>query len=247
MTRSRADFDLVHALAATGQTVGAIVRETGVPRSTVRDWLTGGRKAGAQSTACWRCDPDLPVPEAAYVHLLGAYLGDGCIVRLRRDVFRLVLVQDARYDRLIDAWRQSTESVLPNRCGTVRRQGCVALQSHSKHWPCLFPQHGPGPKHQRRIALEAWQAALVAAHPAEFVRGLVESDGCRFINRVVVRSKTYEYVRYSFTNESDDIRRLFCHGCELLGVRWTRMNRKTIAVSRSADVRILDSFIGPKS
>lgn len=187
------------------------------------------------------------MPEAAYVHLLGAYLGDGCIVRLRRDVFRLVLVQDIRYGRLIEAWRQSMREVLPNRVGAVRRQGCVALQSHSKHWPCLLPQHGPGRKHQRPIVLEPWQNALVAAHPRQFVRGLLESDGCRFVNRVVVRGKTYEYVRYSFTNESDDIRELFCHACDVLGLRWTRMNRKTIAVSRSADVRVLDSFTGPKS
>ena len=26
-----------------------------------------------------------------------------------------------------------------------------------KHWPCLFPQHGPGRKHERPIVLEDWQ------------------------------------------------------------------------------------------
>ena len=138
------------------------------------------------------------------------------------------------------------EQVLPNRVGAVRRPGCVALQSHSKHWPCLFPQHGPGHKHERPIVLAPWQHELVTVQPREFVRGLLESDGCRFVNRVG-RAKKYEYLRYTFTNESTDIRDLFCDACDLLGLRWTQMNRKTIAVSRSSDVRVLDSFVGPKS
>jgi hypothetical protein len=35
----------------------------------------------------------------------------------------------------------------------VRRDNCVEVHAHSKSWPCLFPQHGPGMKHQRRILL----------------------------------------------------------------------------------------------
>jgi hypothetical protein len=31
------------------------------------------------------------------------------------------------------------------------------VSSYWKHWPCLFPQHGPGRKHERRIALVPWQ------------------------------------------------------------------------------------------
>ena len=46
-----------------------------------------------------------------------------------------------------------------------------------------FPQHGPGRKHKRPIVLEAWQQAIVEAHPWQFLRGLLHSDGCRTINR----------------------------------------------------------------
>ena len=35
----------------------------------------------------------------------------------------------------------------------------------------------------RRIVLADWQRAIVDAHPEQFVRGLIHSDGRRVINR----------------------------------------------------------------
>lgn len=85
--------------------------------------------------------------------------------------------------------------------------------------------HGPGKKHERRIALEPWQQAIVDAHPWQFTRGLIHSDGCRITNwttRIVAgERKRYEHPRYFFTNVSDDIRRLFTDTCDKLGVQWT--------------------------
>jgi hypothetical protein len=52
--------------------------------------------------------------------------------------------------------------------------------------------------------------------------------------------------RYKFTQVSDDIRRIFCDTCDLVGVRWTASGNHTIYISRKADVAILDEFIGPK-
>ncbi len=46
----------------------------------------------------------------------------------------------------------------------------------------MFPQDGPGKKHERPIALEPWQQEIVDAHPWEFIRGLIHSDGCRITN-----------------------------------------------------------------
>jgi hypothetical protein len=108
--------------------------------------------------------------------------------------------------------------------------------------PSLFPQHGPGRKHERPIILAPWQEAIVHEHPRRFLRGLIESDGCRCINRVA----GHEYPRYFFDNRSDDIRQLFTDTCDQLGVRWKRSNRYTIAVSRRPDVAYLDTFIGAK-
>ena len=47
-----------------------------------------------------------------------------------------------------------------------------------------FPQHGPGRKHLRRIALVDWQTELTHREPEALIRGLIHSDGCRTENRV---------------------------------------------------------------
>ena len=74
---------------------------------------------------------------------------------------------------------------------------------YSKHWPCLFPQHGPGKKHDAAIALEPWQQALVDQATEEFVLGLIHSDGCR----VVANDRGVMSIRYHFSNMSEDIHR----------------------------------------
>jgi hypothetical protein len=123
---------------------------------------------------------------------------------------------------------------------------CVVVSVHSNHAPCLFPQHGPGVKHLRPIRLADWQSELVEEHTELLLRGFIHSDGCRFINRVHVSGKTYEYPRYNFTNASTDIRNLFTDACDRLGVEWRQMNARNISVARRQSVARLDEFIGPK-
>ena len=82
--------------------------------------------------------------------------------------------------------------------------------------------------------------------------GLIHSDGCRTTNRFKTklpsgRVASYGYPRYFFSNESEDIRRIFCDHCELLGIRWTQSNRRNISVARRGSVALMDEFIGPKS
>jgi hypothetical protein len=129
-----------------------------------------------------------------------------------------------------------------NRIGRVDLGTWNELYAYSKCWPCLFPQHGRGRKHERRIVLVEWQRELVARWPALLVRGLIHSDGCRFQNT----GRAWSHPRYSFANVSADIRAIFCDACDLMGLRWTVSGEKTIYVSRKADVAVLDRFVGPK-
>ena len=46
---------------------------------------------------------------------------------------------------------------------------------------------------------------------------------------------------------TEDIRRIFCEHCELLGIRWTQSNPRNISVSHRDSVALMDEFIGPKS
>ncbi|MET0698084.1 MAG: hypothetical protein ABWY93_00340 [Mycobacterium sp.] len=105
---------------------------------------------------------------------------------------------DKKYPGIIAAARTAIDAVLARKAAGVypRRYGCVDVASYSKHWPCLFPQHGPGKKHDRLIRLEPWQQALVDQATEDFVRGLIDSDGCR----VVANDRGVASIRYHFTN-----------------------------------------------
>ncbi len=129
------------------------------------------------------------------------------------------------------------------RAGVVNRVGCVDVYLLSKHWPCLFPQHGPGKKHHRRIALEPWQQALVDKETEEFVMGLIHSDGCR----VIANDRGVMSVRYHFSNMSEDIIGLFTAALDALDIPWTRSSKKIVSIYRKAATARLDIFIGPKT
>ncbi len=171
------------------------------------------------------------------------YLGDGCISRDRR-VWRLRIVLDKKYPAIIDRCRNALELLMPGqRSGTVKKVGCIEVTMYSKHWPCLFPQHGPGKKHTRRITLEPWQQALIDQETEEFVMGLVHSDGCR----VIANDRGVRSVRYHFSNMSEDIIGLFTAALDRLDIPWTRSSKKIVSIYRKAATAQLDTFIGPKS
>lgn len=127
--------------------------------------------------------------------------------------------------------------------GIVQRVGCVDVSLHSKHWPCLLPQHGPGRKHLRPIRLEPWPQAFVDQETEEFILGLIHSDGCR----VVANDRGVMSVRYHFSTMSEDIIGLFTGALDKLGIHWTRSSKKIVSIYRKADTARLDTFIGPKS
>jgi len=245
--------DDVLGLLAGGLSHAEISRRTGISRAAIRDWsrgrvpkrVSGSHGADRRAT----CSLIPIVPPAPYAYLLGLYLGDGCISTMPKDVFRLRIACCDRYPHLMDLCQEAIEAVMPaNKVGRAHGIGCTDVGSSSKHWPCLFPQHGPGPKHKRRIVLTRWQDAIVRENTRDFIRGLVHSDGCRGINPITAPSgKRYFYPRYEFTNVSDDIRGLFCWACNLLHVEWRVMNSKTISINKRADVAFLDTIIGPKT
>ena len=178
-----------------------------------------------------------------YAELLGLYLGDGHISLLGR-AHRLRISFDARHAQLLADARALLERCLPeNRVGVVRAdEGATAvLYVYSVHLACLFPQHGPGAKHRRRISLEPWQEEAVRAAPFAFLRGLLHSDGCFFINR----TGPYRYLSAEFTNLSRDIQKLFCWACDLVGIDY-RINGKSVRIYRRESVERLVLFVGAK-
>ena len=168
------------------------------------------------------------------------YLGDGCISRSRR-TYRLEISLHERQTWVIERVARAITALRPGRPVGFRRRGTVTIvNAYSNAWPLLFPQHGRGHKHERAIVLERWQQDIVEKHPVEFLRGCIESDGCR--HRRVVAGR--DYPAYSFSNHSEDILQIFLWACALVGVRPRRANRVTASIARRPDVATLDQLYG---
>jgi hypothetical protein len=240
-------------LSSQGLIDREVAQITGVSIGAVQKWRTGHRRTRQkeqQRAHCPRCD-GAPLNEPVYGYLFGLYLGDGHITRHRRGVFALSIACCDGWPGLITAAKQAMRDIMPaSAVFGVQRTGMTEVKSYSKHWPCLFPQHGPGMKHTRKIELAAWQQAIVDRYPGDFARGLFHSDGCRGMNRVrrtlADGDRWYEYPRYLFSNKSLDILGLCGQSLDRLGVQWRFARWDMISVARKEAVARLDEFVGPK-
>lgn len=231
-------------LRRAGHSGKGIARLSGIPRSTVRDWIRDSAgvaqtaEAADLKSAQWGFESLHQHQHPAYVYLLGLYLGDGCISRMRRTYVLRIFLNESQPHVIAEAAGAISELV-PRRVGLGRIGRCVIVRTYWGNWPAMLPQHGRGRKHLRRIVLEPWQEKLVASHPGQFLRGFIHSDGCR--HRRVVRGKNYP--AYGFSNRSTDILNLFAWTCRLLGIRHTRPSPIAISIARRHDVARLDGIM----
>jgi len=151
MTRSRHEFETVRRLVAIGHNDCEIARRTGIPRETVRDWRSGARDRTQRDSKSGDCasvgNHDFAaLPAKQYAYLLGIYLGDGCISRHPRGVWKLRITCDSQYPKIIAECSSAIEAMMPDQHAYLlkRKSRCVEISMYSKHWPCFFPQSGPG-------------------------------------------------------------------------------------------------------
>jgi Homeodomain-like domain len=226
------------ALIEQGLNDCEVSRRLGIPRPTIRDWRRptyvplDPAIPRNPCPRCWRPAKAMRFTDEDYAELLAVYLGDGCISASAR-TSRLRISLDAKYPGIIADTTALLSRCFPhNPVGEVGAHGgrMVNVSLYCSHLPCLFPQHGPGMKHERPIVLESWQQNIVDAAPWLFIRGCIRTDGCCFINR----TGAYEYRSYDFTNMSKDIVNLFVRACDGVGV----FTRTTGGGSRKWSVRI---------
>ena len=157
------------ALSAKGLSDYAVAERIHVPRSTVQKWRRSGppvRRPRRREHPITR-----PVDDAAYSYVLGMYLGDGCLSKQNLK-FGLQITLDANYPFVIAECKNAIEQCLPVRARVQRpRGGAVRIWAFDWDWPNLFPQHGPGRKHERKIELVPWQSEITRRYTREFIRG----------------------------------------------------------------------------
>lgn len=243
------------AMVRSGSSQNQAALQLGISRAAIREWLADPVRALDPLTThkadCPLCLGEPIADPKAYAYLLGQYLGDGCVSAMAKGVYSLRIACSDSWPGVMAETEQAMREVAPgHKTYRVPAPGCHQVMSMWKHWPCLFPQHGPGRKHERLIALAVWQREIVEAHPQELLRGLFHSDGCRLTNwtekTVAGQRKRYEYPRYFFTNVSTNIVGICTDALELLDVAWRMTDERNVSVARREAVAVLDSFIGPK-
>jgi hypothetical protein len=95
------------ALLAAGLSLNAVSKQLGMSRAALRDWRDHPARVGQRSSECPRCQVRLPLDPHAYSHLLGLYLGGGCVSLLKKEVYSLRITCDQRYPKLIAEARGS--------------------------------------------------------------------------------------------------------------------------------------------
>ena len=153
LMRPRVEKEAALFLAGGGVNPCQISRLTHIPRTTIRDWLKPRYQHRPRRT---RVALDLKsIPRAEYSYLLGFYLGDGCLSLGPKGVYRLRIKTDSRYPSIIEECAAAMQAVMPTNRVRIQkmRYRAVEIGCFSKAWPLLFPQHGPGRKHERKIEL----------------------------------------------------------------------------------------------
>src|SRR5438270_3406076 len=150
-------------LKAQGRTDREVSRLTGVPVTTIRAWRNHGLSQNAQRALsdeerCATCGAEphdfRSLPQEAYAYLLGVYLGDGWLSR-NGSSWALRIVLDELYPGIIarccEAIQELRGGEAPAPYPDHRGKRCVHIHSTWRPWICLFPQHGRGRKHHRKI------------------------------------------------------------------------------------------------
>lgn len=185
-----------------------------------------------------------------YSYMLGLYLGDGYINQMPR-TYRLRVSLGCEHQDVIDRCLKNLNRLLPNNKINIlckNKSKAVDVSVYSKTLPHIFPQHGGGPKHLRRILLLDWQESILDKFPEAFIAGLFDADGSEYIHKNRVKGVvTSSYRYFLFCNKSDDICNLFIKYCNLLNISVKKCTRKDgvkyLYIRKKQQVQIFDNVL----
>jgi len=234
-------FDLIIELYSNGLNKSQISKITGIPRTTVRDWINKSPQKFVDKIF----NPlEFLTNEkiSNYSYILGLYLGDGFINKCKR-TYRLRISLDKKYNSVNEMVKNCLSSIFNNKINVVKRGNCVDISLYNNNLPYFFPQHGKGKKYLRKIILTEWQNQILS--PINLIKGLIHSDGCYYNEKI----KNYTYGRFVFTNKSKDIIQIFCNALDILNLEYDVQKIDGIyrvRISKKSSVVKLKEMIGTK-
>lgn len=254
-TYTKEQIEEVLRLFEDGKSKMEISRMTGINRRTLTDWIspkyirkTDNPRNSYQPITDFNEYLDTEEKRKAYAFILGVYLCDGhiCTSKLLRAP-ALRLTNDIKYIKNTQEWIDNISVLLPeNSINKHRHSKCNAnlITVYSRKLVDLFPQHGPGKKHQRKLELAEWQRTIINKYPSEFLRACFQSDGCIY---TLKNGGRY----YSFSNMSEDIMDWFLSALSSIGInkqktRSVKSKIFIVQISKKSDVEILQSIIAYK-
>lgn len=239
--RTKEEFNIVVDLKKKGYNKSQISKITKIPRSTISDWLNND--VLFEKKEKYNINEHLKSKESRelYSYVLGLYLGDGHINKMKR-TWRLRIFMDSKYDNLNSFVHEKLSIFFnENKVNIIKskKSNLVIFTVHSNELCKLFPQHGEGLKHKRKINLFNWQEKITV--PEFLLKGLFHSDGCYCYHK---GEKVKHYI-YSFKNESKDIHEIFQKCCGKLKIDFT-FNKNTTGIYKKYEVEKLYKLIGSK-
>jgi intein-encoded DNA endonuclease-like protein len=263
--RTTEEYNKILAFNSDGLNVSQISKQLNIPRTTVRD-IVKPTYVKLYPDKSFRFNHEQnnllldriknpisnedEIMRKNYSYLLGMFLGDGCLTKDKKNVYRIRVTCDAKYPNIIDLVFNSVQTAMPNnKAYKVYRYykdklSCVDVSCYSKDWVLLFPFYQKGRKWTYKIALEKWQQDIIDLYAKDFWLGLYHSDGCRYIAKK-------KYVYYNFTQKSNDIFNLFLNTSNTLGVTCSAYKKLGVyniaAITNKETVNFVDSFAGPKT
>lgn len=260
--RTYQEYIKVKELKDKGLSKSQISREMNIPRGTISEWILYGfcPRAFSENGLKTNRYEEINIEnyfiteelQKAYSHILAVYLSDGYIDKMphKKDVYRIRFFNDRKYPINTEEWRSNLNALLPkNKCTTRQQEkaNCDFVVCYSKYLPILFPQHGPGMKHTRKLELTDWQKKIIQKYPEQFIRGCFQSDGCIYQHN----SGKYSYKKYNYVNKSSDIMDFFLFACECVGIKKEKYlsPKRQVFVAQNfskEDIDILEKIISIK-
>ena len=185
----------------------------------------------------------IPKNSSALAELLGILAGDGHI-----DKYQVTVTTHSETDREHAEYTSklfTKQFGIPAPIGLKKGYKACVVRVSSKAVCRFLIRKGlvEGHKINSSLCTPDW-IKKHRSYRLAFIRGLFDTDGCVFIDKHVIKNKTYQNVGMAFSNRCLPLLAEFKETLEWLGLRPTQKTRFVVFLRREADVKRYFAVVG---